>query len=258
MTTKDYVKRVEWQLRDLPWKARRDLMRDLHGHLNELPDGQDAYSRFGAPESYAYELRAAAQLDPRRGLLGFLRARRPRNLLLAALVVATLGFVFGGLVWLSKYQPLRTGHISMDPQPSHTDALGETVATIRGQAPFRYGFSIQNVGRFSVRILDIPMLHDGTELPFSARAFVSAPVTYRGPEPEPNGFRAFRPFDLGSGEERVIELRGAYAKCRENQRGLSLIYDGFAIEERFHTWTHTVRVPLSEPLVIRYPQNLRC
>jgi uncharacterized membrane protein len=58
----EYIDGVAWQLRDLPWHTRRDLIQDLHDHLDELPAGEDLLQRLGAPAAYAADLRAAAHL----------------------------------------------------------------------------------------------------------------------------------------------------------------------------------------------------
>jgi hypothetical protein len=177
---------------------------------------------------------------------------------IAALLVVIASSAIATVVWASTYQPLRTGALGLNPQPSHQDALQETVATFRDAEPFQFGFSVRNDGKFSVRVLDIPMLHDGTVLPFAVRAFVSAePLHWTGGSVL-GRLVLFQPFDLRPGEERMLEFRGRYANCREFASSSEVIYDAFDLHARFLAWTHTVRIHFSEPLVIRFPRSLSC
>jgi hypothetical protein len=106
LTAEDYLRRVGFALRDLPWSNRRDLISELRGHLKELPAGTDLEARLGPPEQYALEMRSAAGLERRRGLIAFLRARRPRNLILTVATLTLIGFAIGAVKWIDSYQPL--------------------------------------------------------------------------------------------------------------------------------------------------------
>jgi len=53
MIAEDYVRMVAFELRDLPWRMRRDLVAELRGHLGELPAGTDLGERLGEPHEYA-------------------------------------------------------------------------------------------------------------------------------------------------------------------------------------------------------------
>jgi hypothetical protein len=50
VTAEEYVRRVDFRLRDLPWRMRRDLIDELRGHLDELPADTDLAARLGPPE----------------------------------------------------------------------------------------------------------------------------------------------------------------------------------------------------------------
>ena len=115
MTSAEYLRSVGYWLRDLPWGVRRDLLEELRDHLNELPDDTDLQARLGSPEEYAAELRSAAGLRHRRGVAAFLRARRPRNLILAAVALTAIGLAIGGVVWVQSYQPIGFGGGSLNP-----------------------------------------------------------------------------------------------------------------------------------------------
>ena len=41
MTADDYLRSVSFELRDLPWGQRRDLLTEIRTHLDELPAGTD-------------------------------------------------------------------------------------------------------------------------------------------------------------------------------------------------------------------------
>ncbi len=247
MSTDQYLASVEAHLTDLPWRLRKDLVADLRVHLGEAPPGEDLTARLGSPESYAGELRAAAGLGPRRGLIAFLRARRPRNLVLAIALLVAVGAVAAAVAWASSYQPLGPGSTGMSPVVSSEGALIETVAPFRNRKPFQIRFSVRNSGRFAVRILDVP-LEGG--LPFIARKF-TARSDERGTGP-PVPFHAFT---LEPRRERLIVLRGRYANCTSWVAGTSVGYEAMPVRARFLRWTHTVFVKLFTPLVIRMPAH---
>lgn len=110
MTADDYLRSVSFELRDLPWGQRQDLLTEIRTHLDELPAGTDLGARLGTPKEYAADLRAAAGLERRRGVSAFLRARRPRNLILVALVLIMIGLGIGAVEWIDSYQPLTLGN----------------------------------------------------------------------------------------------------------------------------------------------------
>ena len=87
VTADDYLRSVSFELRDLPWGQRQDLLTEIRAHLDELPAGTDLRARLGTPKEYAADLRAAAGLERRRGVSAFLGPARPRNLILAALAL---------------------------------------------------------------------------------------------------------------------------------------------------------------------------
>jgi len=89
VTAEEYVRQVDFRLRDLPWKTRRELVSELRAHLSELP--ADELASLGTPEQYASDLRSAAGLERRRGPIAFLLARRPRNLVLTVVALAVIG-----------------------------------------------------------------------------------------------------------------------------------------------------------------------
>jgi hypothetical protein len=174
VTGEQYLAAVEAHLIDLPWRVRKNLAADLRVHLAEVPS-DDLSSRLGSPSDYAAELRTAASLTPRRGPVAFLRARRPRNVAIVILLLAVVGVLAAAVAWAISYQPVTTGSTGLSPNPSRQGALGETVAPFRNGKPFQFGFSIRNDGRFSVRILEVPL--DQRFLPFAFRVYVESATT---------------------------------------------------------------------------------
>lgn len=247
MTGDRYVAAVEMQLLDLPWRVRKNLVADLRVHLAEIPAQEDLVARLGTPQTSAGELRTAAGLAPRRGLIAFVRARRPRNVVIAVALVALGAAVAATVTWAGSYQPVTGGATGMNPRVSSQGALGEIVAPFRNGKPFQVGFSVRNSGRFAVRILDMPLtgFH-----PFVVRKF-TARSDERGTGPPVR----FQPFTLEPGQERLIVLRGRYANCHNWAAGTSVGYEAMPVRMRFLRWTHTIFVKLLTPLVIRMPAH---
>ena len=205
-------------------------------------------ARLGNPESYAADMRAAAELrPPPGGLIAFLRAPRPRNVLIALALVALAAALAAAIAWARSYQPLGAGSSGLNPIGARQGALGETVAKFQQGQPFQFGFSIRNSGRFAVRILDLLLMHDEFIMPFAVKAFLSSQRLIGKP------VSAFQPFTLEPGDEQLIILRGSYANCDEYVAHGSVGLAGMAVRTRFLRWNHTVVVPLLQPLVIRMP-----
>jgi len=249
VSSEQYLAAVELHLRDLPWRARRDLVSDLRVHLEEMPPGEDLVARLGTPEGYAADLRGAAGLGSPSGVLAFLRARRPRNLVVAAVVVAIAAASAAAITWSRSYQPLATGSVGVNPIPSTQGAVGETVAPFRNREPFQYGVSILNSGRFPVRILAVPIDPDFI-YPFKVRAYVVPSETDFTKPAE-----AFHPFTLRPGHQRLIVLRGIYANCDQYITNSGVTLPSIPVRARFLLWTHTFWVDLRGPLVIRMPAH---
>ena len=249
MTADEYVRRVNYWLSDLPWSTKRELLAELQAHLAELPEGTDL-GTLGAPEQYAADLRGAAGLERRRGVIAFLRARRPRNLILTVVVLTAIGFGIGAVTWIDSYQPLVMGNAAQDPLDSKPSP-GERGVTVvfREGRPFLYGVTIRNGGRFSVRILGVP--RDVTDF-FKARLLVNKPNPAENEMP----LERFRPFDLHPGETRWLVFKGVYA-CTTGMSGGGGGVSGDAIPVRFRfLWrTETTFVPELDPLTITFTKK---
>jgi hypothetical protein len=272
--TDEYVRQVESALRDLPWRQRRDLLTELREHLGELPPETDLPERLGAPAQYASDLRAAAGLERRRGPIAFARARRPRNVVLALVVLAAAGIVAGFIAWVQSYQPVSWAGGGFLPAQGKLAPSGSTdTITFQKGGRFRWGIPISNNGSFSVRILglgalaatgnvDVPIPQG---LPFSTRLFMNRPSKNWDNRGRP--LIHFRPFDLSPGEESLLVLEGTFAKsCRPWQPGdaTDLVPGGFLFRDgtlpirfRFLWKTSTALIPPSVALRIDFPRGCR-
>jgi hypothetical protein len=254
MTADDYLVLVGYELRDLPWKTKRDLLAEIRGHLFALPDETDLLARLGRPEQYAADMRAAAGLERRRGLIAFLRARRLRNLILIAVVLTVAGLAIGAVVWINSYQPIvfaGGAQLPLDSKPSPGQP-GVTVVFRKGR-PFLYGITIHNDDRFTVRVLGVPRSVTDS---YAGHLLMSKDQS-GGLNERP--LERFHPFDLKPGSFRWLVLKGVYA-CTTGIGGPGPGYTAVtwgAIPVRFSfLWrTATALIPLNDPLTIRFSKE---
>lgn len=254
MTADDYLRSVGFALRDLPWRTRRDLLTEIAGHLSELPGGTNLIERLGTPEQYAADLRSAAGLDRQRGIVAFLRARRLRNLILVAVALTVIGLGIGIVVWINSYQPLVSGNGSADPEHVVFPRTGGAYVIVRKGRPFRYGITVRNDGRFTVRVLGVPTLYG---YPFRAHLWASGP-TIRGGMPEPE--RRFHPIDLKPGWTLVLYLVGRYACTFQMPAGSSTTIGALPVRFRFlwRTATTTIDPGHGDDLTLLLPKHVGC
>lgn len=250
MTVETYLHWVGYELRDLPWGMRRRLLGELAEHLSELPAGTDLVARLGRPEDYAAEMRAAAGLERRRGPIAFLSARRPRNLILIALLLTVTGLAIGAVVWIDRYQPLAFGGGAQYP------AGAKGVAGVRGSSvvfrkgrPFILGIQITNTGRYTVRILGVPYarIHPWTARLLMTRPNYSGSMTRR--------YERFRPFDLKPHQIAFLVFKGVYACHTGAEAGLTMTYSDFPIRYKFLWRTATTAIPLPDDLAFVFRKS---
>lgn len=247
MTAEEYLRRVNYWLNDLPWGTKRDLLAELRAHLAELPAGSDL-NELGPPEQYAADLRTAAGLERRHGVFAFLRARRPRNLVLTVVVLTVMGLAIGAVVWVDSYQPLVAAGSMANPAGAKDNAVGgfESVVFHQGR-PFRFGIDIRNDGSHTVRVLGVS--YGPGQMPFAARLLVSGPSLGGTVMP----MTRFHPFDLPPGQIRLLMLRGVFHyRCpRGMDQGETIMsIDDLPVRFSFFWKTATAAVPLPEPLKI--------
>lgn len=250
MTAEDYLRRVEWALRDLPWGARRRLLSEIGEHLAELPDGTALDERLGPPERYVADLRAAAELGRRRGPVAFIRARRPRNVILALIALIVIGLGIGFVAWVQSYQPIAfAGGTAWPPRAKGDLASGDAYVVFHKGRPFQYGVSILNSGRFTVRVVGVP---HGSPLLFSARLLTTRPskrFDMTGP------YLPFHPFDLHPHEFVALLLRGVYACHTGMAAGGGMTLTGLPVRFSFLWKATTVEVSSGSQLTILTPKG---
>ena len=245
MSAEDYLRWVGFELHDLPWSTRRELLAEIRGHLAELPEGTDLTERLGPPMEYAAELRAAAGLERRRGVIALLRRPRPRNLVLTVLALTAIGLVIGAVAWVDSYQPIVAAGTMANPAGAKDDVIGgvEWVVFHQGRS-FRFGMDIRNAGSYTVRVLGVPY---GPYEPFKGRLFVSGPS--HGGTVMP--MSPLRPFDLPPGQIRLLVFHGVYRyRCPRGMRGTILGLDALPVRFTILWRTTTAWIPLPEPLRI--------
>ncbi len=249
MTANEYTREVEWALSDLPWSQRRDLVAELRAHLAEFPADANLVERLGEPERYAAELRAAEHLERRRGPIAFIRARRPRNVILVVLLVVLVTLAIGAAKWVNTYQPLHGGNGASERPPGTHGQFGSDVqaVTIREGKPFALGETVWNTGRFTVRVLGVPF---EPPVPWKARLLVAGPHNLFVGRTR---LRPFHPFDLGPGQAAYLILSGVW-KCRRGgfafgDTGRTIV--DFPVRYSFLWRTVTAEIPLGQMLAIQ-------
>lgn len=255
MTPNQYLYQVGLWLRDLPWSTRRDLLAELRGHLDELPADTDLEDRLGTPEEYASDLRSAAGLERRRGLIAFLRARRPRNLILVVVTLVATGVAIGAVTWIDSYQPIVfVGGTQLPPDSKPSPGQAGVTVVFRKGHPFEYGITIHNDGRFTVRVLGVP--RDVLDY-YRGRLLMSKDQSGRL---DSRPLEPFRPFDMKPGSFRWLIVKGAYA-CTTGMGGPAhggygaTTATSFPVRFSFLWRTATASIPLDEPLTIKFTKE---
>jgi hypothetical protein len=262
MNAEDYLRVVSFELRDLPWRTRRDLIAELRGHLGELPVDTNLTAQLGPAREYAAELRAAAGLERRRGVIAFLRARRPRNLVIMVVALTVIGLSIGAVVWIDSYQPLALGNFVQYPAHYVDEPGGDTEAVVfREGRPYKLGLEVQNNGRYTIRVLGVPYASPITpnlpwpaNVPQKAQLLMYAPASngnYASTTPVP-----FRPFDLRPGWRTVLFLNGVYGNCGSwrSEQGSTTV-ESLPVRFSFLWRTATAQIPFPEKLAIVFRKN---
>lgn len=249
MTREEYLRHVGYWLGDLPWGMRQNLLAEIRTHLDELPADTDLRAQLGPPETYAKDLRAAADLERRRGVVAFLRARRPRNLILTVVVLTMIGLAIGSVAWIDSYQPLAWANATQEPldsQPS-SGQPGVTVVFRKGR-PYLYGIVIRNSGRFTVRILGVPR---------GVTDFYAGPLLMSkdtSPRMDERPLERFHPFDMKPGSFRWIVFKGVFA-CTTGMSGGAVTREDLPIRYSFLWRKGTALIPLEDPLTISFSKE---
>lgn len=241
---------VSYWLSDLPWGTKKELLAELRVHLAELPAGSDL-DALGRPEQYATDLRAAAGLECRRGVIAFLRARRPHNLMLTVLALTVIGLAVGTVVWIQSYQPIAFCGSGIEPRRAKSEpGIAAVYVIFHKGRPFQFGVTVKNTGPFAVRVLGVPY---PSSLPFSAHLVATriegSGAIYLSP--------VHVPFTLEPGETVALALEGTYS-CGGMSNSTSISLTDFPVRFSFLWRTTTASVPLVEPLSIHLQGDAGC
>ena len=170
-------------------------------------------------------------------------------LVVAASVVSVRG--------VASYDPLEAGTTSIYPGAKRMEATAGEPETY--ELPYRHGaegsvsFSVSNRGRWGVKIVDFPILHQRI---FSL--FKIAAVEVGDPAHQDRASVRFAPFTLGPDEERLITLRGVFTDCDHYEAGSGNAFESFQVRYRFLWSTRTESVPLPARLKVTSPEDAGC
>lgn len=186
---------------------------------------------------------------------------RQRHLVIAAFVLA-VALLIGSAAWIQSYQPL--SYLG----PSRI--RGPIRVAFHPGFRFSVGASVQNSGRFAVRVLGVPYLSGPfSGRPISARLMMSRDtggarfqrlpgvrgrvhfmLWPRGP------YEPFQPFDLKPGQVRSLLFTGVYGNCTPAARNLvPITVLDFPIRFSFVWKTQTARIPLPKKQEIIPPSG---
>ncbi len=273
MTSEDYLRGVGSALGDLPWRQRQELLTELRAHLADFPADTDLTERLGTPDQYAADLRAAEGLERRHGAFAWLRARRPRNVILTVTALTLAGLIAGGIVWVQSYEPLIAAGSGPNPVQLrffHNGAPKPLQFHKGGH--FRIALPIENDGSFTVRIVGLGGIHAAVRpfmehppLPFTYQLLMKRPRKYWNYRER--HLIPFKPFDLAPGEGTMLVFYATYKQsCRPWEPGdvADIEPDGFYFRDgffpiRFHfLWkTSTFLFSPMFPLRIGFPKDCR-
>lgn len=269
---KHYLERLSSAAHDLPKARRRELLSEIEEHIRQAlaqtpcanrDEMRTLLEQVGDPD----EIATAAEDQPDVGARGrspaiaYVRRHPGRAILIvAALAAIVLGIV--SAVWVQSYQPL--------------SYLGQS--KVRGPVPvafhpgfrFSVGATVQNTGRFTVRVLGVPYKSGPfSGHPVSARLMMSRDTGGARFQPMPGlpskvhfmlwpggPYEPFHPFNLKPGQVRSLLFTGVYGNCTPAARNLVPIsVPDFPVRFSFLWKTATTRLPLPNTLEIIPPSG---
>jgi hypothetical protein len=189
------------------------------------------------------------------------QARRPRNVILAAIALGVIALAIGSVVFAQTYQPLAYGGPS----------TGQGPAAVSFHPGFRFsvGMDVENNGRFPVRVLGVPYSSGPfAGLPIAARVMMSRDIgrrpgrlTFKHGQPvfadyRPGGpYVPFQPFDLQPGRERAILVTGVYGNCLDERNLVPISVPDLPVRYSFLWKTATAHIPLPKEQEIIPPSH---
>ena len=189
--------------------------------------------------------------------------RRRLLLLLPIGIVIGLGIVVpgGGFGLVKDYHPLERGSTSgtdFTPLPAPQPANRERprlLAAYRDGGEMRFGFSVRNAGRMTVRIEGIkgvppPSYWVGLLWPFEVRYVPDAVRGWRWTDARP-----FKPFDLTPGNEAVFVMRAWMRSCEFSSAGVANYYSSENIRYSVLGVAAEQSVDLAEDIGVVSPED---
>lgn len=269
---KDYLMRLSSAAADLPRARRQELLAEIEQHIRQAlvqtpcanwDEMLALLEQVGDPAEIAAAAddQADAISQPHSGATRFLPRRR-RTMLISAIACTAIALGVASVAWIQSYQPL----LYLGP------------SRIRGPLPvafhpgfrFSVGATVQNKGRFTVRVLGVP---------YSSGPFSGHPVSVRLMMSRDTGgdrfqrmpglhskvhfmlwpggpYEPFHPFELKPGQLRSLLYTGVYGDCSAAARSLLPIsVSDFPIRFSFLWKTATTRLPLPRTLEIIPPSG---
>jgi hypothetical protein len=146
--------------------------------------------------------------------------------------------VLGGLVFLSRLEPISTGNYGLGVNPPG-QALGQIFPPGNGpsfelnRVPFRqgqsltWGYSIINDGPIGITVTGVDGIYPDWAGPLKVtEVLVGTEVDIRHVSISPGLYERFRPFSLAPGQQRMILFHGLMTNCARLGPGERSTYTG--------------------------------
>jgi hypothetical protein len=198
------------------------------------------------------------------------RARaRWRSKRTAVIVLALMGVLIAGGVFLGRYQPLSSGGLALaDPSPTFAIPWAEGSAsdhgipvyrvTYREDQILRYGFFLRNEGPIAVTVTSLQAPANPGDLfmlePAGTAVGDGAPTA----SVDASRIAPFQPFSLGPSEVRWVVLEWRFLHCGAYGDGTSSTFFGTDISYGVLGFTHHVSLNLPIPVEVPAPPRSSC
>ena len=151
-----------------------------------------------------------------------------------------IGLGIGAIVWIDSYQPIAfAGGTQLPPSSKPSPGAAGVSVVFRKGRPFKYGITIQNTGRFTVRVLGVP--RSVTDF-YSGRLLMSKDQTGHLDE---KPLERFQPFDMKPGSFRWLVFKGVYACTMTPETPVTLSARGGLRSSRQRVYECTPMHPVS-------------
>ena len=278
-----YLERLSRAARDLPKARRRELLGEIELHIRQslrhTPCTDEAemaalLQQVGDPAEIAAAANDQADASLERNPLW---ARRLRRSIVVLVAFTVLALALGAAAWIRTYQPigfaradaLPAGSVNTFGDNDHGALVGYRKGIGGGAGRPVFGVTIQNTGRFTVRVVGLgrywpPLsLFDG----WSSRLLMAQYTGIRVHDPGrfENGYgrgwkrgplEPFHPVELGPGQILMILIQGVWRDCAiKVSVGTTIPPRSFPVRYSFLWQTTTTHIPLPGGLTIAPARN---